>query len=78
MERKLAMRLVNKLLDAGFTDDKAISSMTMEKLTSIPNLSISDINGIILLQKAIKSNSVIKFLAGHEIKVVKEDGSQSG
>lgn len=77
MERRLAMRLVNKLIDAGFTDDKAISSMTMEKLTSIPNLSITDISGIILLQKAIKSNSVIAFLAGAEGKAAKGDGSKN-
>ena len=43
-----AVRVLNKVLDAGFTEEKAIAAMTMDDI----------------LQKSIKGSKVISFLGG--------------
>lgn len=77
MERKLALRILNKVIDAGYTDEKAITGLTTEMIIHIPNITIADINGIMELQKAIKAGKVISFLAGPQQKKqeVTSDGS---
>ena len=64
MEKDRVIRLLNKLINAGYRDDKAVLGITMDKLDTIPSLSISEIKGIVELQKAIKGNAVIAFIAG--------------
>lgn len=32
-----AVKVLNKVLEAGFTDEKAIAAMTMDDILSIPN-----------------------------------------
>ena len=53
-----AIKVLNKVLEAGFTDEKAIAAMTMQGIT------VGDITLINDLQKSIKSNKVISFLGG--------------
>lgn len=57
-----AVKVINKILDAGFTDEKAISTMTMDDILSIQGITVADIALINELQKSIKANRVISFL----------------
>ena len=57
-----AVKVINKILDAGFTDEKAISAMIMDDILSIQGITVADIALINELQKSIKANRVISFL----------------
>ena len=59
-----AVRVLNKVLEAGFTDEKAISAMTMDDILSMQSITVADIALINDLQKSIKANKVISFLGG--------------
>lgn len=59
-----AVRVINKILDAGFTDEKAIAAMTMDDILSMQGITVPDIALINDLQKSIKANKVISFLGG--------------
>ena len=58
-----AVKVLNKVLEAGFTDEKAIAAMTMDDILSMQGITVGDITLINDLQKSIKSNKVISFLA---------------
>lgn len=58
-----AVKVINKILDAGFTDEKAIATMTMDDILSIQGITVAEIGIINDLQKSIKANKVISFLA---------------
>lgn len=57
-----AVRIMNKVFDAGFTDEKAIAAMTMDDVLSMQGITVADIVFINELQKSIKANKVITFL----------------
>ena len=59
-----AVKVLNKVLAAGFTDEKAISAMTMDDILSMQSITVADIALINDLQKSIKANKVISFLGG--------------
>ncbi|EOS37958.1 hypothetical protein EBB54_20865 [Schaedlerella arabinosiphila] len=59
-----AVRVLNKVLDAGFTEEKAIAAMTMDDILSMQGITVADITLINELQKSIKGNKVISFLGG--------------
>lgn len=59
-----AVKVLNKVLEAGFTDEKAISAMTMDDILSMQGITVADIGLINDLQKSIKANKVISFLSG--------------
>lgn len=59
-----AVKVLNKVLKAGFTDEKAISAMTMDDILSMQAITVADIALINDLQKSIKANKVISFLGG--------------
>ena len=59
-----AIRALNKVLDAGFTEEKAIAAMTMDDIFSMQGITVADITLINKLQKSIKGNKVISFLGG--------------
>ena len=59
-----AVRALNKVLDAGFTEEKAIAAMTMDDILSMQGITVADITLINDLQKSIKANKVISFLGG--------------
>ena len=59
-----AVKVLNKVLEAGFTDEKAISAMTMDDILSMQSITVSDIALINDLQNSIKANKVISFLGG--------------
>ena len=58
-----AVTVLNKILDAGFTEEKAIAARTMDDILSMQGITVADIALINDLQKSIKANKVISFLA---------------
>ena len=59
-----AIKVLNKVLDAGFTDEKAIAAMTIDDILNMQGVTVADIGIINALQKSIKANKVISFLGG--------------
>lgn len=59
-----AVKVLNKLMEAGFSDEKAIAAMTMDDLLSLPGVTVAEMGMINRLQKSIKANQVILFLSG--------------
>ena len=59
-----AIKVLNKVLDAGFTDEKAIAAMTIDDILNMQGVTVADISIINELQKSIKANKVISFLGG--------------
>lgn len=57
-----AVKVLNKIMEAGFTDEKAISAMTMDNILSIPGVTVAEIGLINALQKSVRANQVISFL----------------
>ena len=63
-----AIKVLNKVLDAGFTDEKAIAAMSIDDILKMPGVTVADIGIINELQKSIKANKVISFLGGGDIE----------
>ena len=59
-----AIKVLNKVLDAGFTDEKATAAMTIDDILNMQGVTVADIGIINELQKSIKANKVISFLGG--------------
>lgn len=59
-----AVKVLNKVFEAGFTDEKAIAAMTMDDILAMQGITMADISIINDLQKSIKGNKVISFLGG--------------
>ena len=60
-----AIKVLGKVFEAGFTDEKSIAAMTMDDILSMQGgITVADITLINDLQKSIKSNKVISFLGG--------------
>ena len=59
-----AIKVLNKVFEAGFSDEKAISAMTMDDILSMQGITVADIGLINDLQKSIKANKVISFFSG--------------
>lgn len=59
-----AVKVLNKVFEAGFTDEKAIAAMTMDDILAMQGITVADISIINNLQKSIKGNKVISFLGG--------------
>lgn len=64
IDRKTAQKIMNKVIDAGYRDEKTILSLTTEKIVEIKGITVPEIVLILELQKAIKGNKVVSFLAG--------------
>ena len=59
-----AIKVLNKVLDAGFTDEKTIAAMTIDDILKMQGVTVTDIGIINELQKSIKANKVVAFLGG--------------
>ena len=59
-----AIKVLNKVLVAGFTDEKVIAAMTIDDILNMQGVTVADIGIINELQKSIKANKVISFLGG--------------
>lgn len=62
-----AVKSIAKLMEAGFDTEKAITSMTIDDILSLPNISVAEIGMVNEIQKAVRANKVITFLGGGEI-----------
>lgn len=62
-----AVKIIAKLLEAGFDSEKGIQSMTMDNILSLPGITVAEIGIINEVQKAVKANKVITLLAGGEL-----------
>ena len=68
-----AVKVLNKIFEAGFTTEKDISAMTMDDILSVQGITVTEISMINNLQKSIKVNKVITFLRGGETQEKGED-----
>ena len=59
--------MINKIFEAGITEEKEISVMTLDEILEIQGITVAEIGMINDLQKAIKANKVITFLGGGEV-----------
>ena len=62
-----AVKVINKIFDAGITEEKEISATTLDEILEIQGITVAEIGMINDLQKAIKANKVITFLGGGEV-----------
>ena len=62
-----AVKVINKIFEAGITEEKYISAMTLDEILEIQGITVAEIGMINDLQKAIKANKVITFLGGGEL-----------
>ena len=62
-----AVKVINKIFEAGITEEKEISAMTLDEILEIQGITVAEIGMINDLQKAIKANTVITFLGGGEL-----------
>ena len=68
------IKVINKIFEAGFTEEPQSARMTMDDILKIPGISVADIAVINDLQKSIKANKVITFLA--DVKETRETGKE--
>ena len=59
-----AVKVINKIFEAGITEEKDISAMTLDEILEIQGITVAEIGRINDLQKAIKANKVITFSGG--------------
>lgn len=57
-------KALEKLFNAGFTDDKSILSMKIEDIEKIEGVTMQDIFTIINFKKAVRTKQILKFLTG--------------
>ena len=62
-----AVKVINKIFEAGITEEKDISAMTLDEILEIQGITVAEIGMINDLQKAIKANKVITFLGGGKV-----------
>ena len=62
-----AVKVINKIFEAGITEEKDIYAMTLDEILEIQGITVAEIGMINDLQKAIKANKVITFLGGGEL-----------
>lgn len=58
-----AVKCLSKLISEGFDTEKAVLAMTMDEILSIPGITVAEISLINEMQKSVKANKVISFLA---------------
>lgn len=61
---KKAVKSIEKLIEAGFNNEKSILDMTMDDILALPNISVAEIGMINEIQKAVKANKIITLLGG--------------
>ena len=62
-----AVKVINKIFEAGITEEKDISAMTLDEILEIQGITVAEIGMINDLQNAIKANKVNTFLGGGEL-----------
>ena len=68
-----AVKCLSKLICAGFDTEKAVLTMAMDEILSIPGITVAEISLINEIQKSVKANKVISFLAGKRKEEIAEE-----
>ncbi len=58
-----AIKVLQRLFDAGYGTEKEIVNMTMDEMLALPGVNVVDLCIISELQKSIKANKVISYLS---------------
>lgn len=58
-----AVKVLNKVLEAGFTDEKAIAAMTMDDILSMQGITVADITSSMTCKRALNRTRSFLFLA---------------
>lgn len=61
---QMILKTIEKLINAGYKDEKSIQKIDLEELIGKQELTIQEINIIIGLKKAIRSKELIRFMSG--------------
>ena len=69
-ERKQRIRIINKLIEAGFADEQAIRAMQVQDFMTLQGITIGDIAIFLELQEVVKTNKVFSYLAGMEMNIL--------
>ena len=61
---KTITKILNKLFEKGYVSEKAIMSLSLEDICKIECYEPDEIEALIRLKEAVKSNQVISYLSG--------------
>ena len=61
-------KLLAKLFNEGFTSEKELLAIDLERVLSIKTVSIADLKMLAELQKYLKNNKLISYLSGADEK----------
>ena len=73
-----AIKVIQRLFDAGYGTEKEIVNMTMDEMLALPGVNVADLCIISELQKRIKTNKVISYLSGETEAREKTKGADYG
>ena len=60
---KVNLRLITRLVESDIISEKAVLSLKLKDILSIPNITRQELTAICELQEAIKSGDILSFLA---------------
>ena len=63
------VKLLNKLFQAGYIDEKSVTAMSMDDILELPGINVSEIALINELQKSIKTGRLLSFLGGDKTEI---------
>ena len=72
---KVNLHLITRLVESDITSEKAVLSLKLKDILSIPNITKQELTAICDLQEAIKSGDILSFLvlSEHEEKNVSKE-----
>lgn len=73
---KQKLNTLNKLIDSGANTEKKITAMGIQEIIAVPKITVPEIHIITELQNAIKSRSVIAYLAAGDDEPEPEETSK--
>lgn len=73
MDKKAKIRVMEKLIDAGFDDEKKIQNFELADLV-VAKIDNKEIPVVIELREAVKNHKVISFFAGEAKKITNNAG----
>ena len=77
MDRKLKMKVITKLLDAGFDDEKKVMNFGMKDML-LCEVRGEEIGAVIELQEAVRTHKVISFLADEKEESEETEAAEAG
>lgn len=77
VDRKLKMKVITKLLDAGFDDEKKVMNFGMKDML-LCEVRGEEIGAVIELQEAVRTHKVISFLADEKEEPEETEETEAG